>query len=1338
MTTKFKLSPNQERFVLAELSSKQSFALPQSYLIQGAFDLPKLKSTLQKVVNTYDDLRIRLSLDKTGQIEQSVHNYDEVLIDYIELGNQDSQSIKDKIASYFYTDNSLFEQPLIKFQIIRIDSEKFIFTFSIHHIIADGYTLQFFIRALSADWSDEDSAPFQIKSYLATLSENSLLNLSKEESVKLERHWSDYLAGTPQNSIPSDYSESASDGKYSKLSHHIDKTLTEKINLLAKTLNVSIFNIFYASYLIVLSKHLGESDICTSFQSSGRQGLKTGAKNVLGLFSRALLLRQNIQKDMTVSSLIHQLRQNVQTCISHQRYPYHYVIQKTGAQAKYAINWYPTEEKLLLKGLQVTRYNSGVEWSSGFDLNLHCLQLESGIELDMHYQHGVLGSSRIQILLEQIEQILLQTIAYPNQTIANLSLVLARDSDSLCIKPLDNKENALIYEKFLGQAAQFSGRTAIEYKQRSWTYAELDNISVKLGQHLLSKGVKAQGKVAIIATRCASMVMGMLASSRIGASFTVLDASYPSDRLGALLALIQADHLLICGEPENLDPASFDINNATTISELLDINDPILATTDASAVTLPQDSNPQDIAYYLFTSGTTGVPKCIPVSHSPLCHFVKWQSEHFSLDQNDRFTLISGVSHDPVLRDIFTPLSIGACIVIPDQKTIYDPAKLYAWFATNRVTVSHLTPPMTKIIHAGLSKNAPLYDLRYLFTGGDMLQKSHIRNIRQFAPQSLLVNFYGTTETPQAVAYYCVDYGNIDKKIPIGKAITDMQVLILNHQSQPVGLYEQGQVVIRTKYLSEGYVGSSQNNTNFSNDIFSNDPNTRLYFTGDYGYYNADYQAVLLGRQDDQVKIRGYRIELNEINQAILNHSPAIEDAITIATRLGGGSDESEEKQLVTYVVKKPGKNITTESLHSMLSSRLPGYMLPSHLVWMDALPLLPNGKIDRKKLPLPSSSTFIKKVYSYEIPETETENEITLAWGKILGGTEVGRNHSFVDLGGDSLSYIQASLALEKIIGNIPDGWETLPIAALARETKSASGRVSIDSTVLVRAFSIIAVVIGHFWVQGIYGATSALFTVAGYTFAKYQLKAVQIKNSIKPILMTIMSIAIPTTLLGLTWLHVVMGENPNLPKLLLFSNLIKVNTEKSLNLWFVEVLIQIFFIVALLLSVPKVRSYSAQKPYLFSSFLLVFGIAIAAAFPHFWDTNYLYDRVPHKKIWMFFLGWFIYFSLQENKRIIPVVLAICLPSIGRIDLLFTTGVLAIIVMPEWKVSSSVYKLAYSIAAASLFIYITHLPIRNIFLKFDLSFHPAIQVMIGITGGILIWHAWEKLRMLKQKLISR
>ncbi len=1330
MLNSVSVSPNQERYIFAELGSKHSYALPKSRLIEGPLDIQRLQSCLQRIIDAHATLRIRLHLHTLEHVTQRVHEPEQVTIDYVELPNVSHEEIHAHIASYFYAENSLFGQPLYKFQLICTGPKQHIFTYSVHHVIADGVSLQFFVDELNACWKDAHYQPIPSPDYLAVLSQHRLGQLAEEEKQTLTAFWKQYLADAAYASIPTDYSEISHDFKDNKTSLLLDTSLVSKMQILAQTNNVSVFNIVYACYLIVLSRHTGEQDICTSFQSAGRQGIPDG-KHMFGLFSCALLLRQKIQKYTPVVELIQRIRQDARTCTQHQRFPYHYITKETGIHAKYAINWYPIETMLVLDDLDISAYPWGVQWSSGFDLNLHCMQETNGILLNLYYLQTVHDHNRMQTFLQQMKNVLTQILETPQRKICEINL---NSEDTTC-KPLSlrAKQHAHILDAFLQNASKFPDRIAIEYRDISCTYAELNLISAKLAGLLKNQGLTIGSKVAIITHRCAAMVSAMIAASRMGASFAVLDAAYPQERLDILLDIIRPDCTIACTSDVDIEALSISPGKHIQLGEQINANASIFASIDeVGARSAPLAGNPDSTAYHLFTSGTTGIPKCVAVTHSPLSHFVAWQSSHFSFSQSDRFTLISGVSHDPVLRDIFTPLSIGACILIPDRATIYEPTKLFGWLAASKATVAHLTPPMSKIIHAGLADNPPLYELRYIFTGGDMLHKSHIQNIQQFAPHARLVNFYGTTETPQAVAYHSIDYDHIDRKIPIGKAVADTQTLLLDEELHPVGLYQQGQLAIRSKYLSEGYLQPLDKPANFLNDIFSNDQDTHIYLTGDYGYYNADRLIILLGRQDDQVKIRGYRVELNEVNQAVLNLSPEIEYAITIATRPSNDSDKSHERQLVTYIVKKSGKNITINSLYSILSNKLPSYMIPSHIILIESLPLLPNGKIDRKKLPPPSSSSHIKKTNSYELPETEIEHEIALAWGKTLGNIEVGKNHSFIDLGGDSLSHIQAALALEKILGHIPDEWESKPVAELATLVRESNGWVDIDSTVLVRALSICSVVITHFFNLMIHGATSALFIVAGFTFAKYQLKTIAIRNSVKPIISTIIAIAIPASIINLT--HVAYRENLYWPLLLFCDNLITADTSR----WFIDVLIQILIMLTIIFSFQRIR-HAAAGGYAkaFSIFMLAVSCIFALIMQQIWNTDHLHNMVPQQKLWIFIYGWFAYFFLVEQKKLAPTVLALLLPFIieGKIDYMLTMGALMIILLPRIRIPVIFYKPMYFIAAASLMIYLTHYPIKNAFIKLGLDFHPALQVAISIIGGVLIQQAWEKARTVVKKI---
>jgi amino acid adenylation domain-containing protein len=424
-----------------------------------------------------------------------------------------------------------------------------------------------------------------------------------------------------------------------------------------------------------------------------------------------------------------------------------------------------------------------------------------------------------------------------------------------------------------------------------------------------------------------------------------------------------------------------------------------------------------DLAYVAFTSGTTGGVKGIVGTHGPLTHFLDWHVRTFELTPDDRFSMLSGLSHDPLLRDVFTPACLGASLHVPDPNDILAPARLREWMNREAITVAHLTPSLARVLTEG-SAAGELPHLRYVFFGGDVLTRDVVRRLRRSAPGARIVSFYGATETPQAMAWHVVPDESEDAplppQMPLGRGIDDVQVLVLGPGGRLAGIGETGEIVVRTPHLARGYLDDEAlSREKFVVSPFSAHPQDRLYRTGDLGRFRLDGSVDFVGRRDGQVKIRGFRVEMEGVEQVLRDH-PAVRHAAVLCSREGG--DGEADSRLVAYVAHDAGQQATVTELRDYMRTRLPDYLVPSFFVAMDALPLTPNGKVDRRAL----------EEVSYERtrqegslpPRTEMERFVAEVWSQLLGVGQVGIQDNFFDLGGHSLLAVRALSRIEARVG--------------------------------------------------------------------------------------------------------------------------------------------------------------------------------------------------------------------------------------------------------------------------------------------------------------------------------
>jgi amino acid adenylation domain-containing protein len=575
-------------------------------------------------------------------------------------------------------------------------------------------------------------------------------------------------------------------------------------------------------------------------------------------------------------------------------------------------------------------------------------------------------------------------------------------------------------ERFAAWAKRAPERLAAADPREAWTYGELDAASDRLAQRLARDGVKKGDVVAILGHRSARLVWAVLGALKAGAAFTILDPAHPPARLADTLRLARPRGFVALaaagGVPAAVSDclAGLDVVSRLTLPAAGSADpDP---TAEMPAAPVGVVIGPDDIAYLSFTSGSTGVPKGILGRHGPLSHFVPWQERAFGFGPDDRYSMLSGLAHDPLQRDMFTPLQTGAAVIAPEPTDIAVPGRLAAWLRDAGITVAHLTPAMGQILcELAPGQPAPVAPgLRWAFYVGDVLTRRDVARLAALAPNVAVVNYYGSTETQRSVGHHRVnltaDSGDtLKQSLPLGRGIEDVQLLVVNPAGRLAGVGEVGEILVRGPHLAAGYLGDpEQTAARFTANPLSDLPGDRVYRTGDLGRYLPDGEVEFAGRADVQVKIRGFRIEPGEI-EALLGRHPAVREAVVVARDHAA----SGEKRLAAYAVldttAEPG------ALRAFLRERLPDYMVPATFTILEKLPVNPNGKVDRRALPEPSEEV---RGGESAAPQTEIERTLAGILREVLGVERVGRDDNFFELGGNSLQLVKVHARVQEAFG--------------------------------------------------------------------------------------------------------------------------------------------------------------------------------------------------------------------------------------------------------------------------------------------------------------------------------
>ncbi|BAY10335.1 non-ribosomal peptide synthetase [Calothrix sp. NIES-2098] len=567
-----------------------------------------------------------------------------------------------------------------------------------------------------------------------------------------------------------------------------------------------------------------------------------------------------------------------------------------------------------------------------------------------------------------------------------------------------------LHELFARQVEQTPNAVAVIFENQKLTYRELNNKSNQLANYLKKLGVGPEVLVGICLERSLEMVVGLLGILKAGAAYVPLDPAYPQERLNFILEDSQTPLILSVNSLAN------NLAKSQTKVVCLDSDWEIIAqNSQENPVTEVRVDN---LSYVIYTSGSTGKPKGVAIAHRSICNTLYWRQNTFKLTPQDKVLQTISFSFDPSVWQIFWPLSFGAQLVMARPGGHQDPAYLIETIIEQQITVMALVPSMMRVLleEEGIEN---CQSLRHITSGGEALPIDLVeRFLACLKLNNILVNCYGPTEAAIDATFWICQGGSDRIFAPIGRPIANTQIYILDEDLQPVPVGEAGELYIGGVGLARGYLNRPElTKEKFIPNPFASEAGTRLYKTGDLARYLPDGNIEFLGRIDHQVKIRGFRIELAEVEAAIAQH-PAVKQAIVIDRE-----DVAKNKQLVAYIVPQPQQVPTKSELRSFLQGKLPDYMLPAAFVFLDALPLNPNGKIDRQALPAPASEN---SAVSIVLPRNQVEQQLLEIWQQVLGVQPIGVRDNFFELGGHSLLAIKLFWEIEQAFG------KNLPLATL------------------------------------------------------------------------------------------------------------------------------------------------------------------------------------------------------------------------------------------------------------------------------------------------------------------
>ncbi|MEU4325470.1 amino acid adenylation domain-containing protein [Nonomuraea dietziae] len=960
---------------LAQGTPVHNIAMAQR--LSGRLDVDALRAALAEVARRHEVLRWRVpqsggvpavAVDPPGEVPLPVEQVTE-------------EGLRERLQAEAASPFDLAKGPLWRALLLRLADDEHVLALTAHHLVFDGWSQSVLYEDLGRAYRGEPLAPLPASfgGYVAWLAE-------KEAAADLD-WWSARLDGAPTVlDLPRDHSRPAVQTfEGAGVTAEADLSTSAAVRALAARLGATPYAVMLAAFGQALRRLTGRHDLIVGTPVADRRD--PALEPMAGCLVQMLPVRLRIEDDEAFAAHVASCQSTLSEALAHLDVRLERLVDRLGPGRDLSrnpliqvlFNMYDfTEPRLSLPGVSATPLPPGLPGSL-FDLTLYVGERQGRHVLQAVYNPRLFAAERIEALLEGYLTLLDDLVAAPERPVRHAALRPAGTALPDGRAPLPGWDGPGLVETVLKRAEAHPERVAVSGEGGELSYADLAEI-VRTTVATVRQG---QTVAVLAARRCElpALLLGVLAG---GARWAVLDAAHPPARLAAQARSAGAQALIACP-------------GVTVPQELSWLPRPGGEGHDGAAVPYGQQG------YLSFTSGSTGEPKPVRAGERPLARFLAWYPTALGLTEDDTFALLAGLAHDPLLRDAFTPLVLGARLCVPGHDLVRDPAKLAAWLRDHAVTVVHLTPQLATLIAAA---GVALPDLRLVVFGGDRLTWADVARFTQVAPRARMVNSYGTTETPQTQAMHLVGEpgGDSGDPVPVGHGVDGAELLVLGADGAPAAVGELGEVVIRSRRLAEGYLDERLTEERFAVEA---DGVTGRYRTGDLGRYEPDGGVVLAGRSDGQVKIRGYRVELGEIEHALLAH-PGVRAAVAVAV------DQRAGPALRAYAVPESAATHAGE-LQRHLSSSLPDYALPADLILLPALPLTPNGKVDRAALPAPASRPAAR---GGEEPATGTERLIAGVWREVLGLPRVSAGENFFEIGGHSLATAQVQARLTASLG--------------------------------------------------------------------------------------------------------------------------------------------------------------------------------------------------------------------------------------------------------------------------------------------------------------------------------
>lgn len=866
----------------------------------------------------------------------------------------------------------------------RLDDDRHVLLLVVHHIVTDGWSMEVLKRELSTayaaatagrapEWAELGTRFTDIADWEA--GPGGRARIAEEVGFWRERLDPDSAA----LELPGHQRTTAPGFAGDRVRGVLDADTVGAVSEIAASVSASTFSVLLSAFVVVLARYSGRTDLQVGTPLTVRD--HEGSEDLVGLFTNTMVLRCDADGG-TFTDLVRRTHERVVEALSHPHVPFEVLVSelapgRDGQRTPLFDVWFNLlnfdRTALELPGMRSHEVPTPLAGAL-FDLGVYLHETGGEVRIELVYRTAVFPVERVTALLEHFLDVIRQVCAAPDGLISAVRLPNAR----LARADFASAPPATITDRFRAGAAAHPDRVAVD----SVSYADLLRRVQRTARSMAALGAGPGRAVALAGTRTPELAVGVLAARMAGAAFCVLDLGHPDKRLCDQLAELRP--AVVDG---TLRPAVLAAARALGAAAL-----------DSGTVAAPGTSTgslPTAAAYVMFTSGTTGRPLGVVGGEAPLTTFFDWYAEEFSLATDDRFAVLAGLGHDPLLRELLLPLWLGATACLPDTTALSTPESTVRWLAREECTVVQLTPPRARLLAAaGRAAGLAVPSVRLVALGGAAVSASDHDVVRALFPRARVVSLYGTTETPQGVSVVDLagESGDRGVRPPLGAGSPSAELLVLAPDERVTAVNQVGEVGVRSPHLALGYLSQPE----LTAARFRPDPDGQagvgLYLTGDRGRYRPDGTVEFLGRADTQLTVEGTRVEPAEVERAAREHF-GVADCVAF----------SRDGRLT--LVASPAAPV--DSLHAHLRAQLPTAMVPDLVLRVDRIPLTPNGKVDLTQLPDERQAT----------PDEPVLETVSATWREVLGVAEVDQDATFFAVGGTSLGLLRVHNALRELV---------------------------------------------------------------------------------------------------------------------------------------------------------------------------------------------------------------------------------------------------------------------------------------------------------------------------------